>query len=146
MGAHPVAVRTWWRDPWLAPVGLLGAVAAGAYGWLQGGAVPGLTALLLLVLAYPVLEEIVFRGVVQPFLFELTGGAGIGPLTYANILTSFAFSAMHLLNHTPLHAGLVWLPSLAFGWFRDRSGSILPGMVLHVGWNACVFLAPALYA
>lgn len=103
-----------------------------------------LTTLALLILVYPVLEEVVFRGVIQPALLEVSQGRSVGPLTLANILTSGLFAAMHLINHLPLHAALVFLPSLLFGLFRDRSGSILPGMILHVSWNAAVFLAAGL--
>lgn len=132
----------WWRDRWLWPTWLGGLIIAAAYGWLQGGITPGLSVLALLVVAYPILEEIVFRGLIQPALATPTRGLRIGPLTLANGLTSILFAAMHLLNHPPLHAALVLLPSLVFGVFRDRSASVLPGMFLHVTWNAAVLLTP----
>ncbi|TVS18018.1 MAG: JDVT-CTERM system CAAX-type protease [Gammaproteobacteria bacterium] len=134
----------WWRDRWLPPVWLAGVLIAIGYGALQGGHMLPLTTLALLILVYPVLEEVVFRGVIQPALLEVSQGRSVGPLTLANILTSGLFAAMHLINHLPLHAALVFLPSLLFGLFRDRSGSILPGMILHVSWNAAVFLAAGL--
>jgi len=139
--------RIWWRDSWLAPTWLAGMVVAAGYGWLQGGATPSLSVLALLVLAtlvvvYPVLEEIVFRGLIQPALMKSTRGLHLGPLTLANGLTSILFATMHLLNHPPLHAALVLWPSLVFGIFRDRSASVLPGMLLHVSWNAAVLLSP----
>lgn len=135
-------MKPWWRDPWLGPTWLVGLIIAAAYGWLQGGVTPGLAVLALLVVVYPVLEEVVFRGLIQPALMTPTRGLNIGPLTLANVLTSILFAAMHLLNHPPLHAALVFLPSLVFGIFRDRSASVLPGMLLHVSWNAAVLLAP----
>ena len=113
-----------------------------AYGWLQGGVTPGLVALALIVVMYPILEEIVFRGVIQTALMKPTRRLSIGPLTLANGLTSVLFAAMHLLDHPPLHAALVLLPSLVFGIFRDRSDSVLPGMLLHVSWNAALLLSP----
>lgn len=134
----------WWRDSWLPPVWFAGALIAIGYGMLQGGEMLPLATLALLILVYPVLEEVVFRGVIQPTLLEVSQGRSVGPLTLANILTSGLFAAMHLINHPPLHAALVFLPSLLFGLFRDRSGSILPGMILHVSWNAAVFLAAGL--
>lgn len=132
----------WWQDPWLPPIWFVGAIIAFGYGRLQGVALLDPLGLLLVILVYPVLEEIVFRGLIQPALAKPTRGAACGPLTLANVLTSLLFAAMHLLQHAPLHAGLVLLPSLIFGLFRDRSGSVAPGMLLHVGWNAAVFLGP----
>jgi membrane protease YdiL (CAAX protease family) len=116
-------------------------IAAG-YGWLQGAVTPGPAALALLVVVYPLLEEVVFRGLIQPALIKPTRGRGFGPLTLANGLTSVLFAAMHLLTHPPLHSAAVLLPSLVFGAFRDRSGSVLPGMLLHVSWNAALLLSP----
>lgn len=132
----------WWRDPWLWPVWLVGLLIASGYGWLQGGAPPAVATLVWVALVYPVLEEIVFRGLIQPALLAPTRGLRWGPITLANGLTSVLFAAMHLLNHPPWHAALVLLPALLFGLFRDRSGSILPGLLLHVSWNAAVLLAP----
>lgn len=138
--------RIWWRDRWLAPIWLAGMVIAAAYGCLQGAVTPGLPALLLWVLAYPVLEEMVFRGLIQPALIKPTRGLRLGPVTLANGLSSILFAVMHLFQHPPLHAALVLLPSLVFGVFRDRSASVLPGMLLHVSWNAALLLSPLVWS
>jgi membrane protease YdiL (CAAX protease family) len=37
----------------------------------------------------------------------------------------------------------VFAPSLVFGYFRERYGSIAPGAVLHVFYNAGYFLLVA---
>jgi membrane protease YdiL (CAAX protease family) len=29
---------------------------------------------------------------------------------------------------------------LIFGWLRMRTGSLLPGMILHASWNAAIIL------
>lgn len=136
------AERSCWRDRFLAPTWLAGMVVAAGYGWLQGGVTPGLSMLALWVVVYPVLEEIVFRGLIQPALVQPTRGLRWGPVTLANGLTSILFAAMHLFSHPPHHATLVLWPSLLFGIFRDRSASVLPGMLLHVSWNAALLLSP----
>ena len=96
-----------------------------------------LTALLLVVLVYPVLEEVVFRGALQGFLREkqimLRSFAGI---SLANLAVSIVFTSLHFLNHAPLWAALVFGPSLIFGWCRDRFDHLLPPIALHIFYNA----------
>jgi len=97
---------------------------------------------LLLTLLYPLLEETVFRGLIQGELMRRTvcrqQFAGI---TLANILTSILFSLAHLLTHPAGMAALVLLPSLAFGYFRDRyNGWLLPSILLHIYYNLGYFL------
>lgn len=89
-----------------------------------------------LVVIFPVLEEWLFRGVLQPHLLSRSYGAqSLWGITLANTWTTLAFAAAHLLTHTPLWALLVIAPSLLFGWFRDRYNSILPGLILHICYN-----------
>jgi len=97
---------------------------------------------LSLVLFQPVLEEIVFRGVLQGYVFRRAWGQQtILGLSLANIVTSFIFVLMHLFYHAPLMAMLVIVPSLAFGYFRDRyDGWLLPSMLLHCFYNAGYFV------
>ena len=97
---------------------------------------------LSLVLLLPVVEEIVFRGWVQSSLLRSGWGArGAGGVTVANLFTSLLFSAAHLFSQPPAWAAAVLVPSLCFGYARDRYGSVLPAAVLHVAFNACFFLA-----
>lgn len=145
-----VRPRTGWSDggfPWL----LLGGCLAGVWiGWFtaQGGRgeLPAMGFWLSVVLYYPLLEEMLFRGLLQGELRQRWPGtrrhrAG---LSVANGLVSVAFIAMHLLNHSPAWALAVGLPSLAFGYYRDRSGSILYPVILHSAWNGFFFLGRAL--
>lgn len=91
-------------------------------------------------LLMPVVEELLFRGVLQGWLLERSWGArrAFG-LSNANLLTSGVFSVVHLLNHPPLWALGVWFPSLVFGYFRERHHSVLPGILLHSVYNAGYF-------
>lgn len=93
----------------------------------------------LLVLAYPVVEEWLFRGELQPLLARWQP-AHWGPLTRANFITSVGFAALHLFFHPPLWALAVFLPSLVFGYFRERSGGLLAPILLHGSYNASYFL------
>ncbi len=92
--------------------------------------------LLMLVVLYPIIEEISFRGVLQGALLRYppmrTRYLGI---TSANILTSIAFVAMHLIHHTELWAVLVFIPSLVFGYFRDFTGRLYSSVALHMVYN-----------
>jgi membrane protease YdiL (CAAX protease family) len=85
----------------------------------------------------PVVEELLFRGVIQGQLYRKwdVSRTFLG-LSYANWLTSLAFSAMHFFHHPPLWAIAVLVPSLVFGFFRDRDGSVLPAIALHAIYNA----------
>lgn len=93
--------------------------------------------ILFPILLYPVLEEIVFRGLIQgqlilrePWRQQLWGISG------ANVLTSVMFSALHFVHQAPLMAALVFFPSLVFGYFRDRYQRLLPSICLHIFYNA----------
>lgn len=88
-----------------------------------------------LALLYPVLEEIVFRGFVQGVAQRRLRNIFRGPISLANVVTSVLFTALHFLYHPPLWAIAVFIPSLVFGYFKDRYGSLLPPMVLHVYYN-----------
>jgi len=97
---------------------------------------------LLLVLVYPLLEELVFRGLIQDALIRKapcqTSYMGI---TVANVCTSMLFAAAHLYAHPALMAALVFVPSLIFGYFRDRfHGWLLPSIILHIYYNLGYFL------
>ena len=83
-----------------------------------------------LLLAAPVMEELFFRGLL-PWLWQRRWRRGVvlGPALV------FALS----------HASLPSLPSLLIlglllGWLRQRSGSLVPGMVLHFAVNLTGFL------
>lgn len=88
------------------------------------------------VIVYPVVEEIIFRGLIQDLVYRYLSSATIGPVTLANILTSVLFTGLHFIYHPPLWAALVFFPSLVFGFFRDSTGGIAAPILLHVFYNA----------
>lgn len=138
--------RAWWIDPHMTAA-LLAAVPV----WLvlrSGGlahlhAPRGLQAWLVFALLRPALEEVVFRGLLQGQLLRLTVQRRVGPLplTQANLAVSAAFAAAHLPVQPIGWALATFVPSLVMGHLRDRFGSVLPCVVLHIVYNAGFGLA-----
>ena len=82
-------------------------------------------AVLLAVLVVPLLEELVFRGALQPMLVRslgIIGGIGV-------TATLFAY----------LHGAGAFLPILALAlllsWLRERTGRLAPCVAVHVLHN-----------
>ncbi len=133
-------IHRFWRDTqfWLAalaaPLSWLVLLWAGVP--LRQTALPAL-ALLQVVIISPVLEEIVFRGGLQSWLLkrEILCRTRFS-ISLANILVSLIFAAMHLFYQPPLWAALVFLPSLVFGWARERHQTLLSPIALHMVYNA----------
>jgi len=93
----------------------------------------GMSLLLLAVLA-PVVEELVFRGLLYGWL------AGRWGKTVGWIVSSIAFAAAHT---EPAHVVLVFPLGLMFGWLRQRTDSLLPSLVAHIANNGLALVAAA---
>lgn len=97
--------------------------------------------LLMLVLFYPIIEEISFRGVLQGLFLQYSPlRARYLGVTPANILVSIVFSITHLVYHDYIWALLVFPPSLVFGYFRDYTGKPYASIWLHMFYNL-IFLS-----
>jgi len=95
---------------------------------------------LLLVLISPVLEELVFRGLLQGWLCQFQFGVRrFGFVSFANISTSILFSLLHLISHPWFWAVAVFIPSIIYGYFRDKYQSVIPAIILHVFYNSAYF-------
>ena len=94
-----------------------------------------LSVLLGSVILYPVIEELAFRGFVQTLLLERPFGKSmlIAKISKANVLTSVLFAALHLINQSPIEAVSIFLPSLVFGYLRERYDAVTPSVLMH-GW------------
>jgi membrane protease YdiL (CAAX protease family) len=79
-----------------------------------------------LVVVAPFAEELVFRGL---------GFATLG--RYALPLTAALFALAHGL---PVLLIPVAIAGLALGWMRERTGSVLPGMGVHMSLNALALI------
>lgn len=90
--------------------------------------------LLTLVILYPIVEEIFFRGIVQSWI-ALRVKKKLSFLSYSNILTSIIFSLMHLFNHAPIWAIASFVPSLVFGYSQERYKTLQAPVILHSYYN-----------
>ena len=94
------------------------------------------TIIFLAVVWHPVLEEIIFRGVVQSTLLQKAWGKQFfAGLSAANWLASLLFVLAHLFFQPWMWAVLVLIPSLVYGFFRDKCASIYPCIILHAFYN-----------
>ncbi len=95
---------------------------------------------LFLVLLVPVIEELCFRGVIQAYLFRKTAQRYLyRQLSLANLLTSFLFVVLHLIQHSLAWSAAVLVPSLFLGWLRDRTGLTWPSVLMHIYFNFGLF-------
>lgn len=93
-----------------------------------------LLSLALLAGLAPLVEELVFRGLLYGWL-ESRWGGGI-----AFVASSLAFAAAHV---EPAHALLVLPLGLLFGLLRWRTGSLWPSLVAHMANNGLAVAAAA---
>jgi hypothetical protein len=95
---------------------------------------------LAFVLLWPLIEELLFRGLLQGQVLRLSQHGGqprrIGPITWANATSTLAFVALHLSAQPLVWALAVALPSLVFGHLRERFASVWPAVGLHMVYNA----------
>lgn len=119
----------------------IGTGIAAVLGLLTEGSVPaGSMTFASLALLQPVVEELLFRGWMQGRLASTRyGSRSVAGISNANLVTTIAFVLIHFVNQPPLWALGVIFPSLLFGYFRDRSGSVWPAIVLHVVFNSAFF-------
>ena len=122
---------------------VLGIDAAGQdlVKWLQPGTYPPAVRWLLIgfaLLEAPVLEELLFRGVV------FRGLAKAMPAWAAMAASGFVFALIHVNAATLLP---LWFLGAAFAWLYWRTGSILAPITVHCLFNAAnvglVFLGVA---
>lgn len=99
---------------------------------------------IMIVLVAPLIEEVVFRGVM------LAGFARSFGLPVAIVLCSALFVAAHmpeLIRYPPGTIGIGGLALLAM-WLRLQTKSVFPAMAVHAGYNgflmSLMFLAPLL--
>jgi membrane protease YdiL (CAAX protease family) len=90
--------------------------------------------LLLLAVLAPLVEELVFRGLLYGWL------AGRWGKNVGWIVSSLAFAAAHT---EPAHIVLVLPLGLLFGWLRKRTDSLLPSVVAHIANNGLALVAAA---
>lgn len=105
----------------------------------------GWNAWMSFVLVHPIAEELLFRGMLQGELLRLTTINGtalrLGPVSWANLLSTVAFVAFHLPAQPLAWALAVAVPSLVFGHLRERFASVWPPVLVHAAYNGGFGLA-----
>lgn len=83
----------------------------------------------------PVIEELLFRGLIQPVLIN---AAGVFP---GILITSLLFAAMHLPQNALIwqSAVVIGVAGFGFGVIRHISGSTRASTVAHIAYNALPF-------
>jgi membrane protease YdiL (CAAX protease family) len=85
----------------------------------------------------PIIEELLFRGFLQPVLIKSFG------VLYGILATSLLFGALHLMQNAFLWQSGVLITFVGFvlGVIRHISGSTRASAIVHVSYNALPFLA-----
>ena len=91
------------------------------------------------IVLFPVLEETLFRGLLQPMIAHSISGRW-RLISTANLITSLIFALFHLINHPPLWAVATFFPSLVFGYAYERYRNIVAPTLIHSVYNAGFFL------
>ena len=146
LGKTPWLRRLGWMSPrkgfWL--YGVLAGVASGAAVWSIArffheslGSVPPPHRVLLAIASGPMLEEMLFRGLLFWLVFELLSRRGVSRVaalsaTVLVIAVGFAFSH---IGRTGLSLYTTILTGIAFGWMRAQSGSTAPAALMHAVYN-----------
>lgn len=91
-----------------------------------------LITILTTVIIGPIIEEIIFRGILFPALLQkyspLIGG----------LFTALIFAAAHI---DPTRIALLLPLAFYLSFMRYKLGSIYPGIALHISWNALATVA-----
>ena len=127
---------------WLATIAPAITYALAMMGVLDVGSLnPGRLWLIYMLIGAPFIEELAFRGAVQPMTHHFLPKVlhVKGPISTANVLTSILFAALHLSSHRPLVAASIFLPSLVFGYLKDAFGGLALPITMHAWYNG-VFL------
>lgn len=137
------------RDPQLWVVLILAVLVGILFSWVlpDGYAVPLMAEpriWISFLLLHPLVEEWIFRGVIQGELMRHPPRSGntlwMG-ISHANWVTTFFFCLAHFAAQPGLWAIAVAAPSLVFGHFRERFGRLSVPIALHILFNGVYLLS-----
>lgn len=95
---------------------------------------------IMLIILLPLVEELAFRGYLQGYLAQFSVRRfSVGLFSGQNLITTAVFSSLHLFSHSAFWSLVVVIPSLVFGFFKDRYQSVIPAVILHVYFNGLYF-------
>lgn len=105
----------------------------------------GVVALVSTVVVVP-LEEVFWRGTLQPQLRrqdDSPGVAGLSRAAWRAIAATTVVGAMfHAATANVPLVGAALLGGIAWGWLRERTGGVLAPMLAHAGWTGAMALFP----
>jgi membrane protease YdiL (CAAX protease family) len=131
---------------------IAGIAAAGGVWWFARifhqslGGVPPPQRILLASFSGPMIEEMLFRGLLFWLIFELLKRRGVPQSAAAGAavcLAAIAFAFSHN-DRSVLRLYATILTGLAFGWMRVRSGSTAAATLMHATYNLVLSLIAAL--
>jgi membrane protease YdiL (CAAX protease family) len=147
LGTTPWLRRLGWVAPRAKGFWLYGVVAGGVASvavWgiarlshLSLGGVPRPNVLLLASSSGPVLEEMLFRGLLFWVIFELLRRLGVSK-SAASVTTVLLTAVCFALAHTDrigIRFAATVLTGIAFGWMRVQSGSTAAAAAMHAVYN-----------
>lgn len=88
----------------------------------------------LAVIVAPLMEEVIYRGLVQSALVQ-----ALRLRWAAIVLTSAIFTLMHASAVEPHALVTLFVLSLAFGWVYERTGSLAAPITVHILFNLANF-------
>ncbi|WNH52204.1 CPBP family intramembrane glutamic endopeptidase [Stenotrophomonas oahuensis] len=138
---HAVGLTFKQRTPWLSVAAVLGFIVWGSVlGWVfQPGSADAET-LAFQVTMPGLAEELVYRGVVPTVLLGAVWGRALPERGYWPVIigTAIAFGLWHSLGYSkgtwnidPMSGLFPFIGSLAGGWLRFRTGSLLVPVLGH---------------
>jgi membrane protease YdiL (CAAX protease family) len=94
---------------------------------------------LLACVGAPIIEELFFRGVVQPVMMNNLG------VNYGIVAQAMLFAGAHFVlgmtfNQAAVRCGTILVLGLFLGWLRVRTGRLGAGMVAHATNNTIVMV------
>lgn len=89
----------------------------------------------------PLMEEIIFRGFLYAALADVYGSDIAVPLT----AVLFAVPHFAMRGNAFLAVLIIFLVGYIFTIVRQRSGSVIPSIIMHTAYNATIFLIPAAF-
>ena len=95
--------------------------------------------LISVILIIPIIEEVIFRGLLQTWIAKRYNQV-VGQLSLANLITSSIFALLHLFTQPLSMALYTFIPSLIFGYAKDRYKRLMPSIILHSSYNGGYFL------
>ncbi len=91
---------------------------------------------IALVIWQPFWEELMFRGIIQGQVYKSPWGKRAWlKISNANMASSLAFATLHIAYNPNPWSVSVFIPSLLFGYFRERHNTIYSAIALHSIYN-----------